>query len=306
MKLTRNLDELNNENSLFCLIIGNFDGVHNGHTAIIKKILEENKKDDLKLIIVTFIPHPEKIINKRKNFLINSYEERQTLLEKHKVDYLVELNFNKNLQKMAAKDFFSKFLSNIKNLKKIYVGYDFRIGLNKSGDIKDLKKFFLKKNILINQLPQIKENENISSSKIREHINKGYIDKVNNLLGRSFFIKGKVVKGDKRGRELGFPTANLKYDYDRIIPCTGVYYTKTLVRKREYNSITNISNNPTFNGKKISVESFIIDFNQNIYDEDISLYFLKRHRDIIKFNDISTLKAQILDDVKKAKKFFLS
>ena len=307
MKLIKKLDELNIGYTQYSLIIGNFDGVHNGHAAIIKNILKKNKKENLKLIVITFIPHPEKIINKKKSFLINTYEERRTILEKYNIDYLIELKFNKNMQKISAEVFFKKILSKIKNLKKVYVGYDFKIGLNRSGNIEDLKKYLFKKNISIAQLSQIKgiDNKDISSSRVRDNIRNGEIEKANKLLGRAFFIKGNVVSGKKRGRVIGFPTANLNYGNDRIIPCPGVYFTKIILKEKKYHSITNISNNPTFNEIKISIESFIIDFNQNIYNEQISLYFLKKHRDVIKFNDVEELKIKILNDVKKAKKYFL-
>ncbi|MCY4523613.1 MAG: hypothetical protein OXB84_02620, partial [Halobacteriovoraceae bacterium] len=147
--------------------------------------------------------------------------------------------------------------------------------------------------------------EDISSSQIRKHIINGEIDKANHLLGRDFFITGKVIRGKSRGRSLGFPTANLNYDSNRIIPRSGVYYTRISLGKKVYNSITNIGSNPTFNESNISVESFIIDFKKNIYNKNISLYFLKRHRDIVKFKTITELKTKIADDVKKAKEYFL-
>ena len=309
MKIIQNLNKLSEQNeSIFSLVIGNFDGVHEGHLNVIRKIQDDNKRNGLKFVVVTFIPHPSKIIKNERHFLINSYDERRDILRNCHVDYLVELEFNKGLQRLTAEAFFLKFFSKIENLKKIYLGHDFALGFNRSGDIETAKDFFSQRRVKVILIKELKANDNgeISSSKIRRCLQKGAIEKTNELLGRKFFIKGTIVKGKGRGKNFGLPTANLHCSPDRIIPKVGVYFTNIILRNKRYFSLTNIGTNPTFDGHSVKVESHILDFNDNIYGEEANIVFLKRHRDEVKFDNVLDLKLKIFHDIEVAKKYFFT
>ena len=302
MKLIRDIRKLREEKDSYGLIMGNFDGVHTGHLSIIRKIIRENQKDNLKLLLITFTPHPKEIIDEEKNFLINSYEEKRELLSRHGIDVLVEIKFDKRVQYMSMESFFDSFVG--ENLKKIYLGHDFKAGMNQKGDGKSAERFFKKKNIQVIHLKEIREKTEISSSKIRDYLRNGDMENANRLLGRYFFISGIVVHGKKRGAGLGFPTANLKYDKTRIIPESGVYYTKTSWMNKEFDSVTNVGYNPTFKGKEILIESHLMDFDGDLYDKKIWIYFLKKHRNEIKFSSENELKKGITDDIRCARNWF--
>lgn len=306
MKLIRDIKQMGDEGDSLCLLMGNFDGVHKGHMSIIKRILEENRRDNLKLLLTTFIPHPKEVIGRNFFFLINSYEEKKDLLSRCGVDFLLEIKFDKTIQSMSMEFFFDFFFGDLKNLKKIYLGHDFKAGMNQKGDGESAKRFFSKKNIQVTHLEQIRENsgEIISSSRIRDCLKRGKMEDANRLLGRSFFISGTVVSGKGRGRKIGYPTANLQYEKNRIVPEFGVYYTKTSWMNEIFNSVTNVGVNPTFKGDKILIESHIMDFDGDLYDKKIKVFFLKKHRDEIKFADRDELMLKINDDIRYAREWF--
>ena len=281
MILLKTLDELKKEK--ICLTIGNFDGVHFGHKKIIKEIRRSNPK--LKILILTFIPHPLKIIKELENFLINTYEERRCILEKEDVDFLFEIPFDKGLSLLSPEEFTKKFLSPINHLEKIIVGYNFTFGLKKSGDFLFLKSFFKDSPVEVEILKEYKKNKKkISSTKIRKNLSQGLIEEVNRMLDREYFIKGKVIKSTGKGREIGYPTANICYERELLIPKNGVYETKVKLKKRYFDSITNIGFNPTFNQKDaVVIETYILDFKSDLYGETIEIFFYSRIRDEKKF-----------------------
>jgi riboflavin kinase/FMN adenylyltransferase len=301
MKRIKELNEIQDQK--FSITIGNFDGVHLGHREIISSIKEKCNNQDLKFVVISFNPHPLRILRPKDNFLINTYEEKFKLLESLGVDYFLEIPFTRDLSTLSPSEFLEKFIL-VENLVCLYMGHDFAFGANKEGDF-DFAKSYCKE-IEVKKLDEFKQsNNNISSSVIREKICSGEISDANKLLGREFFLTGTVVKGAGRGRQIGFPTANISYDDSRITPAIGVYITSVEVRGMMYHSVTNIGINPTFKeSEEKTVETNIFDFSEDIYGEQLSVHFHKRIRNEKKFSSVNELIEQISKDVQSSKDYF--
>lgn len=290
------------------LTIGNFDGVHIGHRQLLKKIKQECQKKNLLFVIVTFVPHPQKILQPEKErFLITSYEQRRLLLKKLGVDVLVEMSFTRDFSTLKAEDFLSKYLISYPNLKDFYLGYDFAFGANKEGSY-DLVKSICPNHMSVEVQPKFEfQNEVVSSSMVRELLQSGKLDEVEKLLDRPFHLEGVVVKGEGRGKKIGYPTANIQASRDLIVPQKGVYVTKTIYNGMTYQSVTNIGNNPTFKDThQLHIETNLFDFDSDIYGEVLDIQFLHKIRDEKKFPTVNDLISQIRADVQEAKKFLSS
>jgi riboflavin kinase/FMN adenylyltransferase len=287
--------------------IGNFDGVHLGHREFLAKIKEDCKRTKSQFIVITFIPHPVQILKAQTGFLINTYIERRELLAECGVDYLLEVDFTRDFSTLSPEDFLQKYVFSFSSINKVYLGHDFTFGANKTGDYKLAKSLCEKEGISLILQDEFKlDNNSISSSVIRTEIKKGELEKAKKLLGRPYFLTGRVIKGQGRGKQIGFPTANMDYDKDLIIPEGGVYITQTTIHGMTYNSLTNIGINPTFNmGLAINIETHLLDFNRDIYGEEMRVNFLKKIRDEKKFSSVNDLIAQIEIDVTYAKKYFI-
>lgn len=303
MKIVNSLGEIHED---FSLTIGNFDGVHLGHQSVFKKVIEENKKNNLKICVMTFVPHPVQILSPRDNFLINSYLERRQLLREIGIDYLVEIDFNRDLSTMAPSQFMDTFILNNKALKSFYIGHDFAFGANKAGDHNFIKNYCTKNNIEVVILDQLDSKDiAISSTSIRKSVNEGNVEVAKQLLGRLFFISGRIIKGAGRGKQIGIPTANLDVNPQRIHPSVGVYATYVTVDSNRWEAVTNIGYNPTFNDEtQIHIESHLLDFDQDIYGKEIKLEFVKRIRKEIKFSSVNELVSQIKKDIEQARTIF--
>jgi riboflavin kinase/FMN adenylyltransferase len=286
--------------------IGNFDGVHKGHREFLLRISDNCKKTKSKFVVITFVPHPVHILNAQTGFLINSYTERRELLAQCGVDYLLEVDFTRDFSTLSPESFFQKFLFTYRGIDKVYLGHDFAFGANKSGDYKLAKILCEKENInLILQDEFLLNNHSVSSSIVRSAISSGEIERANSLLGRPYFLSGRVIKGQGRGKQIGFPTANIDYGNELIIPARGVFITKTNIHDMIYNSVTNIGMNPTFNlGQAIHIETHLLDFTRDIYGEEMRVSFFKKIRDEKKFSSVNDLITQIDKDVQAAKEFF--
>lgn len=284
------------------LLIGNFDGVHLGHQALISFAKKVSIQSDTELLIVTFNPHPREIILNKKIDLILPYSEKINLLKNFSVDNIKEINFDKTISKMKPEDFIGEFLEK-SNPKNIIVGKDFRFGINASGNIDTLKSY---KNCIYDvhsiDIESIK-NQKISSTAIKDFLKLGLIKDANKYLGRKYYIKGMVVEGDKRGRQIGFPTTNLKTDWN-FLPMNGVYVTNITHDNQVYDGITNIGYRPTFEKKELLIESNIFDFNESIYGENIKIDFIERIRSEKKFDSVEELIENIKKDVSYAKEVF--
>ena len=286
--------------------IGNFDGVHLGH----KKVLEEAKKlsteKKLPISILTFDPHPREFFSSKKNnFLLQTSSQKIESLRKHGIDNLINLKFDKNLSELQPEEFIERILFKNLSLKHVFVGKDFKFGKNRKGDIDTLKNIGAKYNIGVSSISLKTLNTvSISSTKIRELLKSGNIIEANKLLGRPYKISGLVIEGDRRGRSINFPTANIKLE-DLIRPAFGVYSVSVKgIENKIYNGIANIGRRPTVNDRGVLLEVNIFDFNNNIYGKEISVNLLNFIRKEKKFDGIESLKTQIKNDVRLSKEFF--
>ncbi|MAW07453.1 MAG: hypothetical protein CME61_04120 [Halobacteriovoraceae bacterium] len=287
--------------------IGNFDGVHVGHKQLLKNVKLKTTESNLKLVLITFVPHPRVILKGDSGFLINSYEERRELVEQCGVDFLVELKFDRDFSTTKPEVFVKDYLLSISGVQNIFLGHDFAFGADKSGSYDLVKKLASNKKVNVVLESEVISNEGVrfSSTDVRNSITKGKMNDVNLFLGRKFNLSGTVVKGQGRGRTIGFPTANILVESGRIIPKNGVYRTTTVINNMEYHSITNVGVNPTFeDNKKTIVETNVFDFDEIIYGENIKINFLDFIRPEMKFNSVNELIEQISSDVENTKKYF--
>ena len=276
--------------------IGTFDGIHKAH----QKIIGELKRDSsLKSLIITFEP-PPKLYFSNTNCLITDFETKIYILKRLNIDYLYLINFNEKFLKIRAKDFLN-FLTEKLNCKKLVVGYDWKFGYKKEGNIDFLKSMqqYYKYDLKIIS-PIVEENIRISSTKVRELLIKGKVDKVFKFLGRNYFLRGKVIEGNKLGRKLGFPTLNIS-PHPSICLKRGVYVGYVEYENHFYKAVINYGNRPTVDGSKLLIEAHILGENLNIVGKYINLYFIKFLREEKKFNTVDELVNQIKLDIIKAK-----
>jgi len=302
MKIYKNAN-LNSKHQSGVIAIGNFDGIHLGHQKVIMEAKKKAKKNKLPLGLMTFEPMPVMFFNKKiKNHRINSLEQKKIQLKKFKPDFLIIIKFNKKFSSLTAEEFINKIIFKKTKCNFLYISKNFKFGYKRQGNIKTLKKFekvYNYKNIITK--PYKKNNKTISSTFIRKKIRAGKIDEVNKLLNRNWSIEGKVIKGQKRGRKIGFPTCNLSLN-NYIIPRLGVYSVKVTSKNLNNNGIANVGYRPTFKGKNILLETNIFGINKNLYNKVIVVSFKKFIRPEKKFKNFDYLKKQIKIDIKQAKK----
>jgi len=301
MKIYKNAN-INKKHQGGVIAIGNFDGVHLGHQKVINEAKKKAKKNKLPFGIMTFEPVPVMFFNpKIKNHRINSIEQKIIQLKRFKIDFLIIIKFNKKFSSFTAEKFIKKIINNKTKCKFLYVSKNFKFGYQRQGTIQTLKKYEKLYNFksLITK-PYVKNKKIISSTLIRKKIISGKIEQANNLLNREWTILGKVIKGQKRGRKIGFPTCNLNLN-EYIIPRLGVYAVKISGLKFSKKGIANIGFRPTFNGKHILMETNIFGINKNLYNKELSVSFKSFIRPEKKFKNLEHLKKQINIDIKKAK-----
>jgi riboflavin kinase/FMN adenylyltransferase len=308
MKLLNSLPEIKNaagEAVSIGLTIGNFDGVHAGHRQLLKKIRGECQRKGLAFVVVTFVPHPQKILQPEKErFLLTSYDKRRQLLESLGVDYLVEMKFTRDFSTLPPDEFMNNYLFNYEGLKEFYLGYDFAFGANKTGGHDLAREICGPKGIHVETQPKFEmKGEVVSSTFIRDLLLAGKVDVASEFLCHSFHLEGVVIKGEGRGKKIGYPTANIQVSPDLIVPENGVYVTRTRYQGMTYQSVTNIGFNPTFKeGFQVHIETNIFDFDSDIYGEQIEIEFLQKLRNEKKFPTVNDLIDQIRADVETAKK----
>ena len=301
MKIYKNAN-LNKKHCGGVIAIGNFDGIHLGHQKVINEARKKARKNKLPLGIMTFEPVPVMFFNSKiKNHRINSLDQKKTQLKRFKLDFLIIIKFNKNFSSLTAEQFIKKTINNKTKCKFLYVSKNFKFGYKRQGSVKILKKYEKLYNYksLITKTYKINKKI-ISSSLIRKKIAAGKIKEINKLLNREWSINGKVIKGQKRGRKIGFPTCNIKLN-DYIVPRLGVYAVKVKGSKFNKKGIANIGYRPTFNGQNLLLETNIFGINKNLYNKEISISFKKFIRPEKKFKNLEHLKKQIKIDIKKAK-----
>lgn len=286
--------------------IGTFDGVHIGHKAILKRLIETAKKEDLDSTVLTFFPHPRMVLQQSIDIkLINTIDERTELLEETGLGHLVKHPFTHAFSRLTALEYVRDILVNRLKAKKIIIGYDHRFGRNRTANIDDLKEFGKTYNFEVEEISAEElDDVAISSTKIRKALEAGDIETANNYLGYNFMISGEVVRGKAIGRTINYPTANLnlKENY-KLVPKNGVYIVQSYIKNKNYFGITSIGTNPTVGGTEKTIETYFLDFNEDLYGTEITIEFLKFIRDEAHFESIEILRQEIAKDENFAKQF---
>ena len=278
--------------------IGTFDGVHLGHQKILKSLISHSKKQNLNSVLITFDPHPRKVIDpKSKIELINTIEEKINILKILGLDYLIIQEFTDSFSNIDAEKFV-EILVNELNIKKLIVGYDHRFGKDRSADINDLKVYGKKYGFEIIEISAFDiEKIHISSTKIRNSILNGNIEICKKFTGFNFKITGNVIRGMSRGNKIGFPTANIQIiDKNKIIPKNGVYLVCSRIDDKLFYGMMNIGYNPTFGNKKKSIEVNFFDYDSNLYEKILDIEFLEYIREEIEFKSIDDLIKKLNQD----------
>ena len=279
--------------------IGTFDGVHIGHKRILEKIIISAKELNCESVSLTFFPHPRMILQENSFVkLLNTMEEKIVLLQKIGIDNLIIHPFDKEFSQLTAEEFVKNILVDQLQIQKIIIGYDHRFGRNRTADIQDLIRFGKEYGFEVEQISaQEIDDIAVSSTKIRTALADGTIALANEYLGYNYFFTGTVIKGKQLGRTIGFPTANIHIEEDyKLIPKNGVYLVKSLLNGKLIYGMMNIGKRPTVDGENQTIEVHFIDFDQNLYDQEITMEVLDFIRDEQKFDSLEALKNQIQKD----------
>lgn len=305
MKIFRDIDDPGLSLSGTVATMGNFDGVHLGHQTLVRNTVEESKQVGCPATVLTFEPHPLKVLApERAPLLILSYEDKMALLQSLGVDIVVAQRFDRQFASITAEEFVWRFLVGRLKVKKLWVGRDLRFGQGREGDTDTLLRLAPHAGFEVCLLdPILLEGVRISSSRIRQLLEEGHVDRVRPMLGRYHFVSGRVVTGRRRGQELGFPTANIA-THTEVVPRNGIYATLIQFKNQQWRSVSSVGVNPTFGDGPRTVESFILDFEGDIYGEWVKLSFVQRIRDEKKFAVIQDLVSRMHEDVKQAEDLF--
>ena len=294
------LKDIQNSNNYIAL--GSFDGLHIGHLSLIYKVVEIAKKNNGKSMVFTFKNHPKTLINKENvPKLLMDNNRKVEILRMHKVDIVCFQEFNLEFMKMTPKEFV-EFLVFKYKVKGFVVGFNYKFGYKNLGNVELLKKLQSEYGYELYVMDSCTyKDEVVSSTRIRKSLEDGEVLDASRMLNLPYALSGEVIHGKKLGRTIGFPTANLKYNQKFILPKIGVYYTNIKVNNNIYKGITSVGNNPTVEGKTLTIETYILDFNKDIYGEQIEISFIKKIRDEKKFNNLDALKDQLEKDKSFAK-----
>jgi riboflavin kinase / FMN adenylyltransferase len=284
---------------------GSFDGVHTGHVQIIEQLKIEAAKIGGTPVLITFYPHPKQVIimQERALHILNTPAEKYKLLAANGIEHIVVVNFDAAFASHTAEEYISDFLVKYFSPSAIVVGYDHRFGKNRTGNFDLLKSKEAEFNFEIKEIPElVLKNITISSTKIREAMLAGEIEKAALFLGYNYFFSGVVVVGNKIGRTIGYPTANLQIeDEHKLIPANGVYAVDVLLGTRTLKGMMNIGFRPTVDGKKRTIEVNIFDFDEDIYGQELTITLKNNLRLEVKFDGLDALKTQLAKDAVHAK-----
>lgn len=284
------------------ITIGTFDGVHVGHQTILKRLINNAKKENFKSVVLTFFPHPRMVLQKDSNLkLLNTLEEKEQILESLGLDYLIVHKFTEQFSRLSATDFVRDNLVNHLKTKKIIIGYDHRFGRNRNANINDLISFGETFDFKVEEIPaQEIDDVSVSSTKIRNALLDGDIQTANTYLGYNYMLTGTIEKGKGLGKQLGFPTANLTIAENyKLVPGNGVYIVKSKIKNRYVYGMMNIGFNPTVNEKNLTenqrphIEVHFFDFDENLYGKTLKIEILERLRNEQKFESIDRLREQL-------------
>lgn len=279
---------------------GTFDGVHLGHQKILQRLREVAEKNHGETVVITFWPHPRLILKPEVPFmkLLNTFEEKAELLRQQGINHLIRIPFTKEFSQISSQQFITEILVDSIGTKKLVIGYDHRFGKNREGSFELLKINGPSYGFDVEEIPkQEVDHVGISSTRIRKALAEGDIDTANHFLGRPYSLSGRVIKGDKLGRVLGFPTANIDLDsHDKLVPAEGIYVVQVVYEKIIFGGMLYIGYRPTVDGSRRSIEVNIFEFDRDIYGETIQLLFIKLLRADSKFSDLESLKNQLQID----------
>lgn len=305
MKIIHSFDEIST-NKKAALTVGKFDGLHMGHELLVEKTVLK-KEEDYLAIAVTFDRPPKSVISGEIDKVLMTLDEKRAVLRKQGIDILVELPFDREFMRMSPEDFI-KNLSRKLHMKYIVVGDDFNFGYMGQGNAALLQELSQKYGYEAEVIARIRSMDRIiSSTYIREEIELGHIEKANELLGYPYFIIGRIIHGNRIGsRKIGYPTINIIPPEDKLLPCNGVYVTEAVVLGRTYHGVTNVGLRPTVDEAKkvLGVETHILDFNKNVYNDEAKIIFRSFIRHEKKFVTFEELKKQIKNDVHTTYSFF--
>ena len=305
MKVYNHISEFPKDHKT-CVTIGTFDGVHTGHRKILNRLMDSAKKNQYQSTLLTFFPHPRMVLQQNTDLkLINTMKEKKMILAETGLDNLIIHPFSKEFSRLTAQEYVKGVLVDELNTKQVIIGYDHRFGRNRTADINDLQKYGQQYNFSVDKISKQEiDDVAISSTKIRESLASGQIKKANEYLEKPFFMTGTVVKGYGRGKDFGFPTANLSIEEDyKLIPNNGVYVSSSIINDQKYYGLTNIGTNPTVNGTQRSIETYFIDFDGDLYNQELSVSLLHKLRDEKKFDNVEFLKQAMQKDKKQALAF---
>ena len=288
------------------LTIGNFDGVHLGHARVIEALVAQAKQQNIPSAVMVFEPQPQELFSPNTApARLTRLRDKYVLLKRLGVDYLICVNFNKKFANITANDFVAHLLVNKLNIKHLIIGDDFHFGKNRSGDFSTLISASKTFNFTVTDTASYKlAHCRISSTEIRKALLAGHLNDAEKMLGRPYAIIGRVFHGDKRGRQLGFPTANVLLKR-RVSPVSGVYAVKVRTKSGVFNGVANIGQRPTILGIRQQLEVHIFDFNQTIYGQTIEVELIDKLRDEIKFSSLAALTEQIAIDCSNARDVIL-
>jgi riboflavin kinase/FMN adenylyltransferase len=304
MKVYKGLHKIEKPFYQAALTIGNFDGVHLGHQALFRRVVELAKPRNGDTVALTFEPHPMKVLRPQNPpKLISTMDQKTELISEAGIEHLIFLSFNKELADTYAQDFVFKILYQTIGMKDLVVGYDYAFGKNRQGNISLLRSMGSELGFNVHVIPPVAVDDMVvSSTNVREQVTLGDMTKVRLLLGRYYQIHGIVQEGIRRGGPvIGFPTANLHIDKEDLCPKTGVYVVWVIHQQRRYGGVMNIGYNPTFGGQDLGAEVHIFDFDKDIYGQPIKLDLIKRLRNEKKFTGPQELAAQIKKDINSAR-----
>lgn len=280
------------------LAIGSFDGVHLGHQALLGQMVRKARKEGVRTAALTFFPHPRRVLQDLPpRFYITTLEDRLRLLATAGMDLIMIHAFNHEVRQIRAADFVTQLCTSL-DLRQLWGGR-FALGYNREGDVPFLRRLGQELGFTVETPDTMTtwQGEVVSSSRVRRALEAGNISELNGCLGRLHALSGTVVRGDQRGRTIGFPTANLAVWDELLLPANGVYATYAWVDGRRFAAATNVGVRPTVDGQRLTIEAYLLDFDENIYGKTIQLEFVNRIRPEMKFSGIEALKAQIAADV---------
>ncbi|WP_312900804.1 bifunctional riboflavin kinase/FAD synthetase [Chryseobacterium taichungense] len=299
MKVFKNFNDYTSQKPL-ALSLGMFDGVHLGHKSIIDELLKVGTENHLETAVLTFWPHPRFVFNPNEDLkLLNTLEEKKFLMEKYSIDTLFLKEFDEEFRNLTGEEFVRKILIDKLNIKYLIIGYDHSFGKNKSGNFELLQRLSKELDFEVEQMEAINIHENnISSTKVRNALLEGNIKQANEMLGYAYSVSGTVVHG-----KIGYPTANIETDSIKLLPKKGAYIVEVFVKNQQYKGMLSIGTNPTVNGEKLTVEVYILDFEGDIYGEEITVKFRDFLHDEIKFEGLEKLIEKLDEDKRLTEEF---